>query len=206
MLRAFKETPPDAARARSRPPAPLTPAKVEKGGDRDRLVYGITDAWKQRHGLDVNKDIAEEPCASGLLHWEAFHLGCDPLARTTYLMNKPSSDLEVYKRGYSPLEEVPTTQDEVGDVTRIRFGLSGPGAGHVRLCFGPVVHVGPTPRVYALRSGEKYPISVERLANVEGGARQVVELDWKPVEGIMMPLPGYYGRFLVPEKTVDETK
>ena len=181
----------------------ISRGKAAKSGNYDRYMFGISDAWKQQHGLATDKNIGEDVCASGLMYWEAFHLGCNPLLRTTNPENEPFSDLEVYKRGFNPLEVAPMDMEErnrFANVTLIHLGLSGPGARYAKVCVGTTIHVGPTPREYTLRSGEVFTVIVERLPNVKGGAGLVVRVDLESVNGLVAPLEGWYGRFLLPDE------
>ena len=129
----------------------------------------IDDNWLSENGLDP------------LLVWD--DVLC-PSNNVTYG--------EMYRQGWTPdpantndyaawlgrglefgVDAWPEGEDAEGDITLVSVRVTGAAKGSAMVCIGPVRHIGPKAKIYALRSGRRYNVIVRGLHGKTGLAGEV---------------------------------
>jgi len=100
---------------------------------------------------------------------------------------------EWLERGLEPGEdEWPEDDDWAGDLTRVSVRVTGPASRSAVVAIGPIRHVGPQAKVYTLRAGRRYDVSVYSF---DGRTGLPGEVEILPVKGMVSFTEGFSHSF-----------
>ncbi|MCL1887879.1 MAG: glycoside hydrolase, partial [Kiritimatiellaeota bacterium] len=147
----------------------------------------IDDGWLVRHGLDPLEVWDDVEYAPGVTYEDLYVRGWSPGSEVVTNLQ------DWLERGLDPeVDEWIAWEDAPGDVTRVSVRVTGAASACAVVACGPIRHVGPAPKVYALRSGRRYDVSVAPLHGAQG-LEGVVEI--LPVEGMITFTTNYTHAF-----------
>ncbi|MCL1887787.1 MAG: hypothetical protein FWF96_02815, partial [Kiritimatiellaeota bacterium] len=148
----------------------------------------IGDGWLAMRGLDP-LEVWDDFVTNGVPMRELYLNGWEPVDDGTDYGAWLARGLEY------GVDDWPEEDDEDGDITLVSVHVTGAASGHAVVSIGPARHIGGKPKIYAFRSGRRYPVTVRGLHG--GGAGLAGRVVITPVVGMSSHAEGFNEDFVL---------